>query len=343
MITFDGIIFTSRSHSGGVSVYFRQMFKHAVASSSDVRMIVHGPNLRAEEFGCEPQQLLYRRPRLGERYRSLRGVSQGVLHSSYYRVTPQRGVRNVVTVYDFTYERYWSGLRVLVHGAHKRRAIARADAVICISENTRRDLHEYLPDCDMKKVFVTHLAANEEFLPVETAAAERPFVLFVGSRLGYKNFPDAVAATALTRECVLVTAGGGELTAAERELLNRALPGRHQHHGAVSTQELNLLYNSAICLLYPSAYEGFGIPPLEAMQAGCPFVALARSSIPEVAGTAGILLDTTDARVIADAIESSASPSRRAELRRLGFEQARKFSWRRTFDQTSAIYRTLLA
>jgi mannosyltransferase len=341
MITFDGVIFTQSSNAGGVAVYFRQLFRHAAESLGDVGMVVHGAGLRADDFGCQPHQLLFRPPRFAERYRDLGGLAPGLLHSSYYRLTSQRGVRNVVTVYDFTYERYWSGPRVVVHGMQKRRAIARADAVLCISENTRRDLQEYVPGADMNKVHVTHLAANDEFRPIETVAPARPFVLFVGSRLGYKNFPEAVAGLALVPECGLVMVGGGPLNVKELALLERELPGRYQHRGAVSGHELNTLYNAAVCLLYPSAYEGFGIPPIEAMQAGCPFVALARSSIPEVAGSAGILLEFPDARAIADAIEVCGS-SRRAELRRLGHEQARSFSWRQTYEKTAAIYRTVL-
>jgi mannosyltransferase len=340
MITFDGIIFTQSSSAGGVAVYFRQLFRHAVAARDDLNMLVHSPKLGAEGFGCRPDQLICRPSRFAERYRDLGGLAPGLLHSSYYRTTSRRGVRNVVTCYDFTYERYWSGPRVVVHSWQKRRAIARADAVLCISENTRRDLEELVPGTDMGKVHVTHLAANEEFQVVEAAPAPRPFVLFVGSRLGYKNFPQAVGGVQLVPDCALVMVGGGPLTPDETAALERALPGRFEHRGGVSTQQLNELYNGAVCLLYPSAYEGFGIPPLEAMQAGCPFVALRISSLPEVAGPAGILLESPDARAIATAIEACAS-SRRAELRRLGLEQARNFSWRHTYERTAAIYRSL--
>jgi mannosyltransferase len=101
------------------------------------------------------------------------------------------------------------------------------------------------------------------------------------------------------------------------------------------------LYNDAVCLWYPSSYEGFGIPPLEAMRAGCPFIALNRSSIPEVAGNAGILLEEADPAAIASAIEQCTLTERRAQLRHLGFEQAQKFSWQHTFEATASIYREL--
>jgi mannosyltransferase len=94
-------------------------------------------------------------------------------------------------------------------------------------------------------------------------------------------------------------------------------------------------------LLYPSLYEGFGIPPLEAMSAGCPFIAMKTSSIPEVAGQAGILVDTSDAEMLSQAIESCALPENRTLLRDRGFLQAAKFSWQRVIEETHAIYRAL--
>jgi mannosyltransferase len=342
VIHFDGIIFSARSRVGGVSVYIRHLFRSAIEHFPHVSMLVYEPDFRMEETGNKHGQVVYRRPRRLERFRTLRGLPKGLLHSSYYRWSNEPGVRNVVTVYDFTYERYLKGVGAVVHQVQKRRAIAKADAVLCISENTQRDLFKFIPQCDPSKVYVTHLAAARDFMPVEQVdTGDRPYVLFVGSRVSYKNFDIAVQAVARTREVELLVVGAEAFTAQERELLNRLLPGRHRYLGKVSTVELNQLYNRAVCLLYPSSYEGFGIPPLEAMQAGCPFIALNRSSIPEVAGPAGILLDAAEPELVAAAIEQCASPMPREELRRRGLKQARKFSWDRTFADTASVYRAL--
>lgn len=344
MITFDGIIFSARNRLGGVSVYFRNLIEHAAACFDDLSVVTYA-GADAALAGCRPQQVVVRKPRLLERFRQVGSVTPGILHSSYYRTSAQRRVRNVVTVYDFTYERFAKGLRALVHTQQKRAAIARADAVICISEHTRRDLLRLLPHVPNDKVFVTHLAADEHFQPLSLQQAQpegRPFALFVGGRAGYKNFAAAVHAVSRIRDCALVCVGGEPFSVAELALLESMAPGRYSHAGAVSAPALNELYNGAVCLLYPSLYEGFGIPPLEAMRAGCPFIALNHSSIPEVAGDAGILLDDPDPEAMARAIEACAAPVRRAELRERGMARARQFSWRATFENTLPIYRALL-
>jgi len=344
MITFDGVIFNSRNRLGGVNVYFRELLRRA-AQVEQIQVIVHDVNISSLDLQIAPAQLDLRRERLFERYRSLSNVPDGLFHSSYYRTSCQPGVLNVVTVYDFIYEKFTTGIRAPVHFWQKRNAIMRSDAAICISNNTKRDLQERVPEYPEEKIFVTHLAASECFKPVsvmEPIITTQPYVLFVGGRAGYKNFSTAVEAIGLLNNIALICVGGGAITSQERALLDRTLSGRYVHVGSVGTAQLNELYNLAVCLLYPSLYEGFGIPPLEAMQAGCPVVALNCSSIPEVTGEAGILVDESDPRLIAAAVSECRSADRRLKMRILGFEQAAKFSWDRTFDETLTIYRQLL-
>ena len=350
MITFDGIIFSLRNSLGGIGVYFRELIRHAAMDAQPMQVLLHDPSLTAAGLGCTPDKLQFRKARRLERYRSVDGLPEGIFHSSYYRTAARRNVASVQTVYDFTYEKYGSGAAALAHSLQKRRAIARADAVMCISENTRQDLFEFLPSYPREKVFVTHLAASSQFRPLDAATLEStaavaqpgihaPFVLFVSGRSTYKNFAAAVEAVRLAQNVALVCVGAGPFTPAELQLLETSLPGRYSHSGRIDMEGLNRLYNTAVCLLYPSLYEGFGIPPLEAMSAGCPFIALNRSSIPEVAGPAGILLDDPTPELMAAGILKCMDSRERIDLRARGLEQARKFSWENTYAETLRIYR----
>jgi mannosyltransferase len=254
-------------------------------------------------------------------------------------------ISSVITVYDFTYEYFSSGVRQLIHTAQKFKAIREATAVVCISENTRNDLLELVPGVDPDKVRVIHLAAGDSFFPL-TAQSDpghhRPIVLYIGSRVWYKNFEAAVESLTSLKDLELVCVGGGEFTESERKILERSIPGRYRHEGFINDERLNHLYNTAVCLLYPSTYEGFGIPVLEAMRAGCPVVALNMSSIPEVAGDAAILLDAAEPDLLAQAIGSVLDHDVRMEIRQKGLVQAQSFSWDHTVNQTIKVYEEVL-
>jgi mannosyltransferase len=247
----------------------------------------------------------------------------------------------VTTVYDFVYERFESYPRRLVHGVQKRAAIAGADRIICISESTKQDLLDFVGNQYRDRAVVVPLAASAAFHPVP-GTARLPQVLFVGARGGYKNFPALVDALVPLRDLTLLCVGGGLFSPQDRELLERQLPGRYRSAGRISDAELNLEYNRSLCLAYPSRYEGFGIPVLEAMRAGCPVVAMNASSIPEVAGDAAILLESGDADEIRAAIESLSVAAKRDVLVTRGLARAAKFNWDETYRRTVEVYEELL-
>ncbi|HDW2027942.1 TPA: glycosyltransferase, partial [Enterobacter ludwigii] len=120
------------------------------------------------------------------------------------------------------------------------------------------------------------------------------------------------------------------------------IPGRYKHLGRVSDEELNSIYNRVFCLLYPSLYEGFGIPVIEAMRSGCVVIAVNVSSIPEVAGDAAILLDDPHPAAIAHALKELENQLFYNKLRNNGFTQAKKFSWEKCYKDTLAIYKECL-
>jgi mannosyltransferase len=168
------------------------------------------------------------------------------------------------------------------------------------------------------------------------------YVVFVGSRVSYKNFPLLVKALRHLPDLRLFVVGGGQFSRSELTLLERLLSGRYFHQGNITIDRLKHIYSHAVCLVYPTAYEGFGIPVLEAMATGCPVIAMKSSSIPEVAGDAAVLLEGPDERDLADAILQVSRSDMRQDLIAKGIERARLFSWDATFEKTRTVYEALL-
>lgn len=337
-VLIDGIIYSLQRH-GGITVYFNELLQRATAQGISCSTVVY--NGASEHAAALPGHVEARNCRFGERYRRCPvPVGMSLFHSSYYRL-PNRPVATITTVHDFTYERFVKGPRRWLHSWQKFDAIRKSQAIICISENTRADLLHFLPDVPSERVHVVYNGVGDAFFPLTARGAavkERPYALFVGARGGYKNFRLTVEALARLPDLGLVCVGGGPLSADEADLTNRHLHGRFQHHTGISEQALNELYNSAFSLVYPSAYEGFGIPVLEAMRAGCPVVAFHGSSIPEIAGDGALLLDQLTADALTDALTKLEGSELRESLRWKGLRQSRLFSWQKTFEQTLKVY-----
>lgn len=264
-----------------------------------------------------------------------------VFHTSYYR-TPARRVRKyIATVYDFTYERYRSGLARKVHTWQKMRSIRQADAVLCISAATRRDVLELCPGVDETQVHVVHLGVDTAAYfrdPSPSTAIHEDMVLFVGQRDGYKRFDLAIDAL---RQSPRLRLGivGPSLVPAEREWLNDALGARWHEFGPVGNTQLRRLYSDAFAFMFPSDYEGFGLPVLEAMACGCPVVAAGRSSLPEVGGDAALYADEQRGDAYAMALHRLETTSLRSRVVAEGLARVEAFAWSKTLEKTAAFYR----
>lgn len=343
----DGIIFSLQQH-GGITVYFRELLSRFKAEHQ-ATLTLEKPLRQAITSADLPAVRCIDRPsRSFERLRPCRLVSDsptGVYHSTYYRRPELPGQPSVVTVHDFVYQRLLRGARSRMRRWLMNSAILQAQHIICISEATRQDLLEFVAIRADQQVSVIHNGVSDIFRllpPAEPPLESRPFMLFVGQRGGYKNFLLALRALEHLPDVELHCVGGGALQAEELAGLPEATRGRVRHLGFVDDEQLNALYNRAHCLLYPSAYEGFGIPVLEAMRAGCPVVSVDCKAVMEVGGEAlCVSEDPQDPVALARAVMRTSETGMRARLRGLGLQRSQQFSWDRCFNQTLAVYHSL--
>ena len=218
-----------------------------------------------------------------------REKSPHLFHSSYYRFSLNKHAQNITTVHDFIYERYSSGLRRLAHSSQKEIALRNSQKIVCVSRTTLDDANLINFELDHTKVEVIYNGFNKFCLcdpePVEeNCLFEYPFFIFVGGRTNYKNFPLAVELVRVNPEYFFVIVGGGDLKLDEKKMLKQHLGDRYLFLKDVKDAKLKWLYQNAECLLYPSEYEGFGMPPLEAMYQGCPAFCLDTKIAREIYG-----------------------------------------------------------
>lgn len=351
MIHIDGIIFSLQAQ-GGISVYFRELMSRLQRNGTPTHLSLETPlkaaltPALARPVANAGFSVSVHPARRLERYRDARVAPSGrattVFHSSYYRRPQARSLPTVVTVHDFAYERCLSGPRRWVHSAQKYAAIRSAQAVICISEATRDDLLDLVGLRADQQLHVIYNGVGEQFRPLAAAAqgdkAAR-FVLFVGMRGRYKNFSLLLQAMGHCPELELHCVGGGAIAPDELRGVSADVARRVRHLGPVSDERLNALYNQAACLAYPSAYEGFGIPVLEAMRAGCPVVCIPCKAVLEV-GQDALLVAEADPMSLAAKLQAAAQEAGQ-QARARGLALSQTFSWERTFQQTLAVYRQL--
>lgn len=264
----------------------------------------------------------------------------------------------VVTVMDLAFWRYPQvhprGRRLYL-GLFTRLSVRRARAVIAISDYTRREVETFL-HVPAGRIRVIYPGVDADFQPLSPeeigefrrrrGLPERYF-LYVGNLEPRKNLLRLVQAYARLRpdDVFLILAGARGWGYAElfREVETLGLTDRVLFPGFVPREELPLWYNGAEAFFYPSLYEGFGLPPLEAMACGTPVVVSTAASLPEVVGSAGLQVAAEDVEALAETMQRLLEePGLRAELGRRGLAQARNFRWEKMARETADLYRQLL-
>lgn len=363
-LAFDYQAFHLQSY-GGVSRYFARLAQGLL--DSDHKVGIFAPVHRNSYLGDLPPGVVHgrhvsrypaRTARLLATYNRIRASlsmarwTPDLVHETYYSPAPASHAKpTVVTVFDMIHELYPADFpQSDSTSRYKRLAVERADHVICISESTRNDLIRLFGVPERKASVV--LLGFDPSLAHQTGSAYRtpsgrPFILFVGLRRGYKNFDGLLKAVGssprLRADFDIVAFGGGSFTPSELDAIAAAgLSAEQAIQVGGDDHFLGKLYGAARAFVYPSLYEGFGIPPLEAMAHACPVICSNTSSLPEVVGKAAELFNPADDDALRAAIERVAySDDGIARLCSLGEERVRRFSWRKCADDTLRIYETL--
>lgn len=235
------------------------------------------------------------------------------------------------------------------------------DGIITVSQYSKKDILRFFPNFPKDRIFVTPLAADSSFKPLDKEKCKKhvlnrfnfsnDYILYVGGFSSRKNVNGLVKAfkkarTHLTREHTLVIVGSLKDEGVKiKDLVNELnLNNKVVFTGFIEDNYLPILYNGASLFVYPSLYEGFGLPPLEAMNCGTPVITSKVTSIPEVIDDAGILVDPYNVDELSFSIEKILNDDTyKNNLSFLGYERSKKFSWTNTANLTLNAYESILS
>ena len=364
-LAYDHQIFTYQFY-GGVSRYYSHLLGVLFEKNQDVRVFAgfHRNNYiedLPDEIVCGYKFAKYP-PKTGPIFHLLNhAVCQvqtklwqpDIIHETYYSTLPLLNTKaiRVATVYDMIHELYPNQFANPHRTTQwKKETFSRVDHIISISHSTKKDLIEIFGIAD-DKISVVHLGVDASKFKAEKCQirlSEKPYLLYVGSRSGYKNFSRFIEAFAsspqLKASLDVIAFGGGPFNSTELSLIRQLdLNTKNVRQISGDDKKLSHLYTNATAFIFPSLYEGFGLPPLAAMATGCPVISSNTSSMPEVVRNAGVYFDPHNIQSIQTAIESVVfSEDLRKSLTTAGYENIKNFSWQRCGTETLAIYQKLV-
>ena len=366
-VVFDYQIFARQAY-GGISRYFVRIAQGLLGMRHQVR--VFAPLHQNRYLSELPEQAVSGRYIRGHHPKARRLVlaynqyfsgpaiarsKPDLVHETYFskRGFAPKGCPTVVTVHDMIHELFPEAFSARDDTAsNKRAAVEHADHVICVSNNTKSDLMRLYGTPFEKVSVVQH--GFDQFAPAEESnqpptSGGRPYLLYVGERSrSYKNFAGFLKAVATSRRLPVdfdvIAFGEPSFAAGELKVISSLGFGEGQVRQMSGSDDLlGEVYESARALVYPSLYEGFGIPPLEAMAHQCPVISSNASSMPEVIGGAGEYFNPKNTDEMRQAIESVVySDSRIGALRIAGLERLKTFSWEKCTRETLNIYQSLV-
>ena len=357
----DTINVFSRSSKGGVARYFNNIVNGLIDRFGD-RVIICTSELRDYGSARCIRSIRFRGSYTLKVHDILVSFAAyrtrpAVFFSPYYGDALTTAAQ-VFTVHDMTYELLphhfpMNNFYIRRFIAEKRRCLERATALIAVSENTARDIITCYPHIDAKKIIAIHHGVDDIFFANNTESKnidQKPFFLYVGSRSLYKNFLRLLIAfgesgLAQTFDLHVISPVGTDFSPQENEYINKYhLQGSIHLRIAVNDDDLRASYRAAVALVYPSEYEGFGFPILEAMASGTLVATSYTSSLPEVGGDVAFYFDPHSPESIADCLcQISCLPlEQRHQYIIHGIERAKMFTWERCQQQTADVFQSLL-
>lgn len=374
-ILYDHQIFIRQKY-GGISRYFYELIRHALEQERTGVSLYQGLHVNYyhlasqkerfnDYFGIQHDKIYKSGPILslvnGIGFKTwLKKIKSPVdiYHPTYYYPLKVKTKRTIMTVYDMIHEKYPQYLKgARSFSEHKRKILNKADKIIAISKNTKNDLIK-LFNMPAEKIAVVPLAASDSFQPLASEGnrvflkrynLDKPYILYVGDRVGYKNFITLLKAFSQwskKTDYYLVCLGGGDSwLKGEVELINRHnLAANLKLLSGINDDELRLFYAYAQMFIVTSLYEGFGITPLEAMKCGTPVIVSNSSSLPEVVGEAGLYFDPSSVQGLINCMEKLANSKEvRTLFSQRGLMRGNCFSWERTAKDTLAVYKQLIS
>ena len=362
-ILYDHYIFSTQKY-GGISRYFYELITR-LSEKPDAGIALF-MGLHISKYGLEDYRNRFNRffgvsrPEIPRTIKIFTLINSLILpgfankscidiyHQTYYtRYLPRFNGARIVTVHDMIHELYPQYLSAhKTVSALKKWSVERAAGIICVSQSTKRDLIEIFNVPEEKIRVIYHgnsLVIDPGLLP----EIKDPYILYVGQRGGYKNFRLLLEAYAkspvVNSNFKLICFGGGPMQSEELMFIKETgIAGKILWHSGPDRLLANL-YKYAAAFIYPSLYEGFGFPPLEAMHYGCPVVVSNRSSIPEVVGKAGLYFEPAKLDDLIVKLEKILSDGDlRKQLINFGYEQEAKYSWDKCAEETYKLYKDTL-
>jgi len=334
-VHLDGIIY-SLQKNGGITSYFNSLLQ----CERRLKTIITVEKNFNDENLIPVNLHLFEKERLFERFRNCRSLNAKVFHSSYYRISDDSKTKNIVTVHDLIYEKFFSGIKKIIHINQKKKSLNHASKIICVSNSTKNDLIQFY-NTNISSIVVIPNGVSENFKLIKNIVSSDSYIIYIGSRAFYKNFKVVIEALKINKNIDLYIIGGGVLNIYEIKLIETIGFERVKILPTVNEYELNILYNNAVALIYPSLYEGFGIPVLEAFRARCPVIVGNCKAIMEFGSENLMVSWSGNAYEYADLI-NKAYKNNKIKLTESGYYMSLNYSWQKTKKMTYDIYESFL-